>query len=268
MIRQLTPLALIVSMAMPAAAQARGADFHWEKAVAAGGMVSIHNINGDIKVVPSTNGRVEVIGTKRGNGRAIDHIKAEVIETSRGVSICVLYDDGDSYCDENGMHSDSRHSRFSRNDRDWNDAEMRLEVSVPTNLLVRPNTVSGNIDVTGAHGDVMANSVSGDITLDKLHASAVQAHTVSGDVIVRVDEFTGRGDLSFHSVSGNVTLDLPRDFGAELSMSTVSGDINSDFPITIGNGRMNRRSLNARIGAGGRRLDVATVSGDLKLRMK
>jgi lia operon protein LiaG len=86
-------------------------------------------------------------------------------------------------------------------------------------------------------------------------------------VTIHVDEFTGRGDLSFHSVSGDITLELPRDFGAELSMSTVSGDIDTDFPITLGNGRMSRgHSMNARIGTGGRRLDVATVSGDLRLR--
>src|SRR5205814_2080077 len=136
MIRQLVSMTLLAAIAMPAAAQARSADFHWEKALAAGSTVSIHNINGDIKAVPSTTGRVEVVGFKRGSGRAIDHIKADVQETSRGVTICVLYDDTDSYCDDNGMHSNSRRSRWDRNDRDWNDAEMRLEVAVPTNLTV------------------------------------------------------------------------------------------------------------------------------------
>jgi hypothetical protein len=260
MIRTITSAALLAAIALPAAAQNR-ADFTWNKPVAAGGTVSIHNINGDIRVVPSTSGRVEVAGYKRGNSRNFDRIHAEVVETSRGISICVLDDDADSSCDENGMHS------HSHNDRDWGRVSMNLEVAVPVNLLVHPNTVSGDIEVTGAHGDVRANSVSGDIRLDKLHAVSVQVNTVSGDINVVVEEFTGRGDLQFHSVSGDVTLDLPRDFGADLSMSTVSGDINSDFPVTVGNGRMSRRSLNARVGAGGRRLDVSTVSGDLKLRM-
>jgi len=63
-----------------------------------------------------------------------------------------------------------------------------------------------------------------------------------------------------------VTLSVPRGFDADLSLSTVSGDIDSDFPVTLGNGRMSRRRLEARIGNGGRKLDVGTVSGDLKLR--
>jgi hypothetical protein len=36
--------------------------------------------------------------------------------------------------------------------------------------------------------------------------------------------------------------------------------------MTLGNGRVNRRNIEARIGAGGRRLDLNTVSGDVKLR--
>ena len=250
---------ITATLAAPALAQ-RG-DFHWEKALSAGSQVSIHNINGDIKVVPSTSGKVEVIGTKRGNSRNFDRIKAEVQETSRGVSICVLRDDEDDYCDDRGIHS---HSHVGR---DWDRVSMNFEVAVPPNLMVSAGTVSGDIEMTGAHGDVTASSVSGDLRLDRLHASAVRANTVSGDIDVHVEELTGDGDFKFNSVSGGVTLEVPRNFGADLSMSTVSGDVNSDFPITLGNCRMSRRSLNARIGGGGRRLDVSTVSGDLKLRM-
>jgi hypothetical protein len=67
-------------------------------------------------------------------------------------------------------------------------------------------------------------------------------------------------------VSGNVQLDLPRSFDADLSMSSVSGQLDSDFQMTVG-GRNSRRRIEARIGRGGRDLDVTTVSGDVRLRM-
>jgi DUF4097 and DUF4098 domain-containing protein YvlB len=266
MIRPLIPVMLAATLAGPALAQARG-DFRWEKALPGGNEVSIHNINGDIRVVPSTSGKVEVVGIKRGNDRYFDRIKADVHQTSRGISICVLYDDSDSYCDESGSHTNNRGWNSGR-DRDWNNVSMNLEVAVPTNLIVSAGSVSGDVQMTGMQGDIQANSVSGDIRLDRLRASSVQAHSVSGDVVVRVEEFIGRGDLSFHTVSGDVTLELPRQLDVDLSMSTVSGGIDSDYALTIGgNGRMNRRSMDARIGSGGRRLDLATVSGDVKLRM-
>ncbi|MGE5732275.1 MAG: DUF4097 family beta strand repeat-containing protein [Gemmatimonas sp.] len=258
MTQRLLSLGFIACLAVPAAAQGRG-DFRWEKALAAGSEVSIHNINGDIKVTPSTNGRVSVVGTKRGNNRYFDRIKAEVQETSRGIVVCVIEDDADSHCDDRGINV--------HGDHDWNHVSMDLEVAIPANLTVSAASVSGDVDINGANGDVEAGSVSGDIRLSHLRASSVRAHTVSGDVDVRVDAFSGRGDLLFKSVSGDVTLEVPRGFDADLSRSTVSGDMNSDFPVTLGNGRMSRRRIEARIGNGGRRLDVSTVSGDLTLRM-
>jgi DUF4097 and DUF4098 domain-containing protein YvlB len=260
MTRQLLSVALVAGLSIPAVAQNRAADFRWDKAVAAGGDVAIHNINGDIKVTPSTTGRVSVTGIKSGSSRYFDQIKAQVQESSRGIVVCVIREDSDS-CDDDNVRS--RH----RGNRDWNDVSMDLEVAVPANLRVSAGSVSGDITISGANGDVDANTVSGDVHMDGLRASSVRGNTVSGDIEVRVDAFTGRGDLSFHSVSGNVTLELPRDFGADLSMSTVSGDMNSDFPVTLGNGRMSHRRIEARIGGGGRRLDVNTVSGDLRLRM-
>jgi DUF4097 and DUF4098 domain-containing protein YvlB len=246
---------------LASAAGAQRSDFRWDKALPAGNEVSINNINGDITVLPSTSGRVEVVGTKRGSGN-LDRIKAEVQQTSRGIVVCVLPNE-DSYCDDRGMHSDSRNNR---SDHDWNDVRMDLEIMVPMNLTVSANAVSGNIAITGATGDVRANTVSGNVKLDRIRASSVNANSVSGDVEVSIQEFTGRGDLTFHSVSGDITLDLPRQLDADLSMSTVSGGINSDYAMTIGDGRMDRRSLRATIGRGGRRLDFSTVSGSVKLR--
>ena len=126
--------------------------------------------------------------------------------------------------------------------------------------------MSGNVDVTGAQGNVHAGSVSGDIRLERLRASAVEARTVSGEITASVESLSGNGPLSFKSVSGDVKLDLPRNFDADLSMSSVSGQLDSEFQMTLG-GRRSRRRIEARIGRGGRELDVTTVSGDVRLRV-
>jgi DUF4097 and DUF4098 domain-containing protein YvlB len=262
MLHRVVSGSLALAVAVSAASQAQ--DFRWSGSAAAGAEVSVSNITGNVTVTASTTGRVEVLGSKRGSGRGLDRIRADVQQTSRGIAICVLYDEG-STCDDNGSHSNSR-GRNS-NDDDWGNARMDLEVAVPMNLQVSASTVSGDVSVTGAQGDVRANTVSGDLKLDRLHARSVKANTVSGDLEVRVDEFTGQGDLSFNTVSGDLTLFVPRNFDADLSMSTVSGDVNSDFALTVGNmNRVRRGSVEARIGNGGRRLDVHTVSGNLRLR--
>ncbi len=251
----------IVALVPVAPLAAQNADFHWDKTLAAGGEVRVSNINGNVKITPSTNGHVVVSGFKRG-GRDSDRIKAVLEESSREITVCVVYDEGNN----NDCYDEDSHSRG--NHHDWNNARIDLEVAVPADLIASASSVSGDVSIDGAHGDIRATSVSGDVRLEHLHASSVHATSVSGTLDVRVDELTGRGDLYFHSVSGDVTLEVPKAFGADLSLTTVSGDINSDFPITLGgSNRWSRRRLEARIGDGGRRLDVSTVSGDLRLRM-
>ncbi|MGH7620543.1 MAG: DUF4097 family beta strand repeat-containing protein [Gemmatimonadaceae bacterium] len=265
MLRRLIPVSLAaLAAAAPALAQT-APDFRWSGTAAAGTEVSVSNVSGNVTITASTTGRVEVLGTKRGSGGGLDRLKADVQQTSRGIAVCVLYNDN-SYCDDNGYHSNDR-GRNNRDDNDWGNARMDLEVAIPSNLQVAASSVSGDVSVTGAQGDVRANTVSGQLRLDGLHATSVRAGTVSGDMEVRITELTGQGDLSFNTVSGDLTLFVPRTFSADLSMSSVSGDVNSDFALTVGSSsRMRRGSVDARIGNGGRRLDVHTVSGNLRLR--
>lgn len=248
--------------ASPLAAQ-RQPDFQWAGALAAGRRVRIQNVNGDISVSPSTSGKVEVAGTRHGRGRDADQLTAQVNETSDGIVVCVVWKDSDDSCDDRG-------SRHHGDREDWNDASMDLDVRVPANVEVSAGSVSGDVRMVGAQGRVRANSVSGDVHLERLRASSVTAHSVSGDIDASIEALTGDGDLSFTTVSGDVTLELPRDLNADLSMRSVSGELNSDFQVTLKmtlNGRMDRRSLLARIGQGGRALEVTTVSGDVRLKI-
>lgn len=257
----------LLLVAAPLAAQtatARAADFRWEKAIAAGGTVSLHNLNGNVTVSPSTSGKVEVVGVKR--GRHADEVTLEVVETARGVMVCAMFKSRDVTCDEDGyrVHDDRRWGR--RRDNDWEDAQIDIVVKAPKDVRIQANSVSGDVEVTGAEGAVRAGSVSGNVRLEKLRATtSLRASSVSGDVWVVVESLSGEGDLRFSSVSGNVTAELPKAIDADVRMRSVSGSLDSDFPLTL-NGRMSRHSLEARIGKGGRELEVSTVSGDVRLR--
>jgi DUF4097 and DUF4098 domain-containing protein YvlB len=251
-------LSLFVA-ATPLAAQQP--DFRWEKALAAGSYVSVHNLNGDVDVTPSTSGKVEITAIKRGNRRYFEDVTVEVVETARGVTICPMFRDADMECGDRGFRVHGRRGR----DDDWNDVSIDISVKVPKGMEVSANSVSGDVGVVGAEGEVRAGSVSGDVRMVDLRATSVRASSVSGDVDIRVAAFTGPGDLRFTSVSGNVTAELPQNMDADVRMRSVSGSLDSDFALTL-NGRMSRHSLEARIGKGGRDLEVTTVSGNVRLR--
>ena len=250
-------LVVVVAASLPA----QQPDFRWEKAIAAGSYVSVHNLNGDVDVTPSTSGKVEVTAIKRGNRRYFDDVTVEVVETARGLTICPVFRNADMECDDRGFRMHGRRNR----DDDWDDVSIDISVKVPKGMEVSANSVSGDVGVVGAEGEVRAGSVSGNVRMVDLRASSVRASSVSGDVDVRVAALTGTGSLKFTSVSGNVTAELPQAMDADVRMRSVSGSLDSDFALTL-NGRMSRHSLEARIGKGGRDLEVTTVSGNVRLR--
>lgn len=253
-------LAISLLSATPVVAQQP--DFRWEKALAAGSTVSAHNLNGDVSVTPSTSGKVEIVGVKHGNRRTFDDVTLEVVETARGIMVCSMFRSADMECDESGF---GIHGRRGYRDRDFDDVSIDIEIKLPKGVVIDAHSVSGNVSIVGAEGNVRAGSVSGDVRLQGLRASSVRGTSVSGNVTVSVASLTGDGALTFTSVSGDVTAELPKNIDADVTMRSVSGSLDSDFPLTL-SGRMSRHSLEARIGRGGRQLDVRTVSGNVRLR--
>ena len=251
-----------IALLLTAPLAAQQADFRWEKALSAGSTVSAHNLNGNVTVTPASGAKVEVVGIKRGDKRYFEDVTLEVVETSRGIVICPVFKDADMECDEDGLHM---HDRRGYHDRDFDDVSIDIDVKVPKGTQVDVHSVSGDVSVVGAEGRVRAGSVSGDVRMERLRASSVNASSVSGNVNVGIESLAGDGALRFTSVSGNVTAELPKGIDADVSMRTVSGSLDSDFPLTL-NGRVNRRGIEARIGRGGRDLEVRTVSGDVRLR--
>lgn len=258
-------LVLATATAPLSAQQTTKPDFLWEKNIPADRVVSLHNLNGDITVTPSPNANLTITGIiRRGRGRDSSEVTIEIVESSRGITACAMFRYADMDCDEDGMHM-NRNRRRGWNDRDYYEPQIDMEVKLPRGMRIEANSVSGDVNVTGAEGAVRGGSVSGNVRMDKLRATSVRATSVSGDVDVIVDQLSGDGALTFSSVSGDVTAELPKNLDADISIRSVSGSMDSDFPLTL-NGRVSRNSLNARIGRGGRELEVHTVSGNVRLR--
>ncbi len=157
-----------------------------------------------------------------------------------------------------------------------------------TPRLEAAKSVSGNVELTGAaaDGDLSASSVSGSVRANGLKARGLQVGSISGDIVVTdvtcerlaaksvsgEIEFSGalarggRYDVTSHS--GDVRLTLAGNTGFELSATTFSGSIRSDFPLTIAGGQPIRRrgpgqSMHATFSDGSAALNVNSFSGDI-----
>jgi DUF4097 and DUF4098 domain-containing protein YvlB len=134
---------------------------------------------------------------------------------------------------------------------------------------VQIKSVSGDIRMTDFKGDFEGETVSGSIELRNAAGRYIRSHTTSGDLAYEgsIDP-SGRYELSAHS--GDIKLSIPSNASAQLSVSTWSGTLDSDFPITlrpgehgIGTGQAKRFTFD--IGGGEARISAETFSGDISI---
>jgi DUF4097 and DUF4098 domain-containing protein YvlB len=176
-----------------------------------------------------------------------------------------------------GVHGDvDVHAQSG--DVDVRDAGDRLDVETLSGDIIiagvkgetTVHSVSGGVTLSAARGNVEIESVSGDLDLRDIIAKQVRTHTTNGDVEFQGSILdAGRYDFSTHS--GGISLNLPAEIGAEIGVSTYSGGIESDFPITLkagehGIGSAQSKRLNFTVGRGTARIIAETFSGDITLR--
>jgi DUF4097 and DUF4098 domain-containing protein YvlB len=67
------------------------------------------------------------------------------------------------------------------------------------------------------------------------------------------------------TITGEITLRLPAGTNTELHAETITGDISSEFPLSV-QASVGRRGMNGTIGNGGRKLMLKTINGAIKLQ--
>jgi DUF4097 and DUF4098 domain-containing protein YvlB len=153
-------------------------------------------------------------------------------------------------------------------------------------------TVSGDIEVTDAATDaeVSVTTVSGHLTARGLKARTIDLGSVSGDILVTnvtcerssvktvsgsveyVGPLTRNGRYEMSAHSGSVRLAITATSGFELEATTFSGDVRSDFPLTLragmgdddrGRGRRMNRSIRGSYGDASAIVNLKSFSGDI-----
>jgi DUF4097 and DUF4098 domain-containing protein YvlB len=122
--------------------------------------------------------------------------------------------------------------------------------------------LSGSTQVSGPGGRVDADTASGTVEVQGATRD-VKAHAASG----RVDVQGNPGESSYwdlKTVSGVVELGVPPSANFHLTAEAASGQIKTDVPIVIE--EQGKHSLRARMGNGGGRVEVHTVSGEIRVR--
>ena len=224
-------------------------DFEWTGQLAAGQRIQIQDVNGSIHASAARDGNIVVTAVKRPGRRGNPaEVRIQTQAHAGGVTVCVLYD-GATNCDDNR----------GNNSRD-NDTSVDFTVLVPAGVGLSAHTVNGSVDANGLQSNTDAATVNGSVTVAT--SGTARASTVNGDIKAAMGQAPNGG--RFSTVNGGITLQLPASTNANVRVSTVSGDIRSDFPLQMDT-EPGPKSANGVIGAGGQELRISTVNGGVTL---
>jgi lia operon protein LiaG len=242
--------------------------------------IEVDLVSDDLNIIPTTKGDISV------------HFYGEVsTNVRRNLPELVAYKTGDKLYVE---VSQSLDIVIGINIR-----RTTVDIYIPEIMLedMDINVVSGNIKVEDLKVDeLVIDSTSGDMKLDKISSEKIRIESTSGDVAVRdytgnIDVSNTSGDISLMSgtenedifvksvsgdifieqdgvsdmeigvTSGDIRIALPQDSEFKLNASTLSGEIEHDFPLKIESS--SRRNLEGSIGDSEYRITVDTTSGDI-----
>jgi len=171
------------------------------------GRFSLANISGDITVTAGSGDEVSIDAVKRTRGDKSELGMVQIVVDDRAGRVDV--------------RTEYEQQNRSERNRRGNSVSVDYTVVVPASVSVDVHSISGTVKVTGVHGSLRAESISGDVVISdapRLEA----AKTVSGNV--SLTGVTSDGDLSATSVSGSVHAKGVKARG--LDLGSVSGDIN------------------------------------------
>jgi hypothetical protein len=142
---------------------------------------------------------------------------------------------------------------------------------------IRAVDISGQLTLATGDGSIMLEDVAGDLDADTGDGSVtvagkpstVKLHTGDGSISLRALPGTVmKDDWSMTTGDGGVAVYLPSDFGAQLDAHTGDGSIRNELQVTEeqGDDERRRRSLKAKLGAGGRLLRIRTGDGSIRLK--
>ena len=233
-------------------------DFTWHGALRPGATLEVKGVNGDVSAALSSGAEGHVTAQRSGRRADPESVRLEVVEHAGGVTICAVYPSRDA-----SRPNECRPGTEGRMNVQNNDVRVHFTVQVPPGIRFAGRTVNGEVDAQGLQGPVLLATVNGSTGFST--SSYGEASTVNGSIRGAMGASDWSEGLGFKTVNGTITLDLPPDLSTEVRATTVNGEISTDFPLAV-TGRLSRRYVQGTIGSGGRRLDLETVNGSVRLR--
>lgn len=139
------------------------------------------------------------------------------------------------------------------------------------NIAVR-TTWNGDIEIEGFTGEIEADAqLNGSVKILNINGP-VTANSLNGSLEVIFGTVKQDSPISLYSTNGTVDVTLPTNTPANLSLSTLNGNVYTDFDIKTeekdGMKSLLGRKISATINGGGVKLSIKSTNSNIYLRKK
>ena len=262
-------VSLIVAVCAVTACGRRAHDvpdaFRWEEEVAPGATIHLRTPSGRIEVTPAAGRSARVAGSTHWVGRE-DPVHFAWTREGSDIYVCALWRKrGDCTGDSDGFAGSGRSwlDMFSLFKRRPTNVLASLSLSLPAGVKVDARAANGSISLHGATAGITARTLNGSITIAN-SAGPVEAIGTNSNITVALDSLRPDDQVVLRTVNGNMTAMLPADLEGEVELTTVTGRVRSDFPITSDD-EESRHKLRGQIGRSSREVQLHTVNGNVSL---
>lgn len=237
-------LSALMLATLTVSAAAATEEFHRTVPLTANGRVSVENVNGDVTITGWDRNEVQIAAIKKADSQ--QKLQEATIEVEAG--------------------SDSVHIRTKYPEGHHNNdpASVTYTLHVPRAArLDGINLVNGSLEVSQVSGDIRTNLVNGSTKVHDL-AGRAELSAVNGAINADYNSLQGVSEIRLKSVNGSVHLGLPASPNADVSVSTMNGGIQTDFPLQV-QGKFIGRHIDGKLGSGGTRIDISNVNGSIRI---
>ena len=220
-------------------------DFEKSYALVPGRHIVVDNKMGDVKVTGYDGEDIKVVARKEGPDRE----NIEIVDMNFGNQVMLF----------------PKFSKF-KSTKTKVDFELKVPNSEKPVFLVLKSG-SGRIEVRDFSGGLIAESSRGEVKFVNV-GGFVDARSVSGSMDAEIRQSKGKSQMRFNSMSGDIKITAPPDLEALIAMHSGSGDLETDYPIDIREGRYREHTARGKLGSGKQMIHISSVSGNVSLMKK
>jgi hypothetical protein len=237
----------------------------WTSQLEPGSVVHLRTGAGSIEVKRSEGQTAQIVGNKqwrRGRSRDVNFV---VSRNGNELYVCAMWRNSGN-CGARGYRGRNTKSfltMFSLFKR-TTDATADLIAELPANVRVDASNTLGDVSIDGIVGGVIAKTLNGDVTARDVGGS-VSLESTNGDLEMSVAPNAALRALALNTTNGDIDAKLADNVEGSFDVSTVNGDVHSDFPLeSVSKGPVGHR-LRGQIGATSNMLRIRSVNGSVSV---